>query len=109
MADHESTQDTPQVESNEQEHPVKENVKSRSTWLRLLFMLIVSFLYGISRMVVAAVVVIQFFYVLFTAQPNEKLQQLGQQLASYTYQIVRFLTFNTEERPYPFDLEWPKD
>jgi hypothetical protein len=32
---------------------------------------------------------------------------LGQALATYTYQIIRYLTFNTEERPFPFDSDWP--
>jgi len=44
---------------------------------------------------------------LFTAETNKALEQLGQSLATYTYQIVRYLTYNTEERPFPFDLDWP--
>jgi hypothetical protein len=50
---------------------------------------------------------LQFFSVLFTAETNKPLVTFGQSLATYTYQIVRYLTFNTEQRPFPFDLEWP--
>jgi hypothetical protein len=87
--------------------PFEENVKARSTWLRLFFMLVVALLYGVSRFVVAVVVLLQFFWVLFTGASNENLQRLGQALATYTYQIVLFLTFTTEERPFPFDADWP--
>ncbi len=86
---------------------VSNNIKSKSIWMRLVFMLIVAVLYSISRIVVTAVVVFQFFWVLFTGEKNEKLQNLGESLADYTYQIVLYLTFNTEDRPFPFDLEWP--
>lgn len=89
--------------------PLEENIKSRSTWHRLFFMLVVAFLYGISRVVLGAVVLIQFFWVLFNGETNDNLKQFGQQLATYTYQIVRYLTYNTEERPFPFDLDWPNE
>ncbi|MEJ2140219.1 MAG: DUF4389 domain-containing protein [Gammaproteobacteria bacterium] len=26
-------------------------------------------------------------------------------MATYTYQIIRYLTFNTDERPFPFDSD----
>jgi hypothetical protein len=44
---------------------------------------------------------------LFNGVINEALRALGQSLAGYTYQIVRFLTFNTNVRPFPFDTPWP--
>ena len=92
-----------------QQHPlkVKENLKTRSTWLRLFFMFVVLLLYSVSRVVVGMVVLLQFFWVLFTAETNRSLEHLGQSLATYTYQVICYLTFNTEMRPFPFDLDWP--
>ena len=87
--------------------PLKENLKTRSTWLRLFFMFVVILMYSVSRVVVGVVVLLQFFSVLFTAETNKPLVAFGQSLATYTYQIVRYLTFNTEQRPFPFDLDWP--
>ena len=57
---------------------VEENLKSRSTWLRLLFMVVMVLIYGISRIVVSAVVVLQFFHVLFTGRTNPQLLKLGE-------------------------------
>lgn len=86
---------------------VEDHVKSKATWLRLFFILVFFALYFVSRIVVFAVVVVQFFWLLFTGTINEQLRSLGQSLASYTYEIVRFLTFNTDVRPFPFDAPWP--
>ncbi len=86
---------------------LEQNVKSKATWLRFFFILVFVFLYAISRMVLFAVVLLQFFWLLFNGTINEALRALGQSLASYTYQIVRFLTFNTNVRPFPFDTPWP--
>ena len=46
------------------ESRVGEHIKSSSTWLRLLFMILFFALWSISRIVVFAVVVLQFFWVL---------------------------------------------
>lgn len=86
---------------------LEDNIKSRSTWLRLLFMIVIAIIYGLSRFVVGAVVILQFFWVLFTGETNGRLTGFGQSLATYTYQMVRYLTFNTESRPFPFDEDWP--
>ena len=92
---------------NNNNFEISDNIKSKSIWMRLVFMLIVALLYSVSRVVVTAVIIFQFFWVLFTGEKNAKLQNLGVSLADYTYQIILYLTFNTEERPFPFDLEWP--
>jgi len=103
----EPSPDPEPADKKERSEPFANNVKSRSTWLRLFFMIVVVLLAGISRVVVGAVVVLQFFHVLFTGETNKRLERLGQSLATYTYQIIRYLTFNTEERPFPFDADWP--
>lgn len=87
--------------------PLEKNVKSRSTWLRLFFMIVIAILYGVSRLVVGLVVVLQFFWVLFTGKTNPPLENFAQSLATYTYQIIRYLTFVSDQRPFPFDMDWP--
>lgn len=85
---------------------IRENIKSGKTWLRLLFMIFFGALWAISRVVVLAVVVLQFFWLLITGETNARLGELGRSLATYTYQIVMYLTFNSEEHPFPFS-DWP--
>jgi hypothetical protein len=93
--------------AREESSDLETNVKSRSTWLRLIFIIGFFVLYGISRVIVFAVVVLQFLWVLFSGETNSKLGGLGQSLATYTYQIVLYVTFNSDEKPFPFDREWP--
>lgn len=87
---------------------IKEHVKDTSAWTRLLFMLLFAALYWVAEVVIGVVVVFQFLCVLFTGNRNEKVLALGAQLSTYAYQIFRFLTYNSEEKPFPF-ADWPSD
>ncbi len=87
--------------------PIGENIRSRSTWLRLLFMLAFYAIGTVVTAVFSVVVVLSFFWVLFTGEKNGQLQQAGQVIAAYLYEIVRYLTFNTEDKPFPFGNELP--
>ena len=87
--------------------PIEENIKSRTTWLRLVFIVVFYALAGVASFVASAVIVLGFLWVLFTGDTNVQLQRVGQSIASYIYQIIRYLTFNSDEKPYPFDADWP--
>ena len=87
--------------------PIEENIKSRATWTRLLFMVISSILVWLASLVGMVVVVLGFLMVLFTGQVNRELRDVGQSIATYIYENVRFLTFNTDDKPFPFGGKWP--
>jgi fatty acid desaturase len=87
--------------------PIEENIKSRSTWLRLLYMAVFYVLAMLTGAVLSVVVVLAFFWVLFTGEKNEQLQQAGQAGGAYLNELVRYLTFNTEDRPFPFGNQFP--
>ncbi len=89
--------------------PIEENVKSRATWLRLVFMVVFYVLGSVASFVVFVVIVLGFLWRLFTGETNQQLRRAGQSIASYIYQIIRYLTFNSDEKPYPFDAEGPSD
>jgi hypothetical protein len=102
---------SPQTESTGKSgrSDLEQNVTRRSTWVRLIFMLVLAVIWGISRVVTAAVVVIQFFYVLLGGETNDQLKTLGHSLAIYSYEITDYLTFNSELKPFPFDSAWPTE
>ena len=85
---------------------LKENIKKPSTWKRGLYMLLFSFFYTVSEVVLFAIVFIQFILKLLTGDTNERMRKLGQSIATYIYQIIQFLNFNSEAHPYPFG-DWP--
>jgi len=82
---------------------IKENISDSGIWMRLIFMLLFTALFCIVRLLLGAVVVIQFLWVLFSGGKNDKLLSFANQLATYIYQVYRYLSFNTEQRPFPFD------
>jgi hypothetical protein len=83
-----------------------ENLANGQTWKRGLFMLLFLLIYGVAEILVTAVVVLQFFFVLFTGEQNARLREFGASLSTFVYQIMRYWTYNSEEKPYPFG-EWP--
>ncbi|MEA3303512.1 MAG: DUF4389 domain-containing protein [Pseudomonadota bacterium] len=85
---------------------IKQKILDTNTWLRGLFMLLFFLIAGVARFVIAVVVLFQFLSVLFTGNTNAQLLTLGQSLSTYIYQITLFLTFNSEQRPFPFS-NWP--
>ena len=86
---------------------LKENVREGKTWRRALYMLLFAIIYGVAEIVITFVVLLQFLTTLFTGTTNERLLKLGQSLSTYVYQIMLFLTFNSETHPYPYGA-WPK-
>lgn len=85
-----------------------DNLKQQSTWMRGLYMLMFTLFYSLAEFVLFAVVIFQFLLKLFTAETNPRLHKLGQSIATYIYQIIQFLTFNSDEQPYPFGA-WPRN
>jgi hypothetical protein len=81
--------------------------KDRNVWLRGLFMLLFAFLMGVAKFVTMVVMVLQFLLVLFKGQANENLLQFGKSLSVYQYQIMLFLTYNSETQPFPMS-NWPE-
>ena len=86
---------------------IKENIKQPSTWKRGLYILMFTIFYSVAEVVLFVLVVVQFFFKLFTGQTNPRLLKLGQSIATYIYQIIQFITFNSDYQVYPFGA-WPK-
>jgi hypothetical protein len=80
---------------------------SKANWQRALFMLILAIIFCVGVTVGTIVVFLQFFWVLFTGETKEEFSTIGRQLAEYGREIALYMTFNTEERPFPFDRDWP--
>ncbi len=87
---------------------IKERLSRRSVWVRALFMVIFALAYAIAEFLVWVVAVVQFFVVLFTGGANERLLQFGNNLSAYAWQVLRYVTFNSETQPFPFN-DWPDE
>ena len=86
----------------------QQSYKDRSVWLRGLFMLIFIFFMGVAKFVTVVVAVCQFLVVLFTSEINNNLLKFGKSLSVYQYQIMLYLTYNSDVRPFPVS-DWPAE
>lgn len=80
----------------------------RNLWIRGVFMLLMGFAFQVCGTVLCVVTFIQFVIVLLTSSPNVRLVSFGRGLGSYLRQVVSFLTFATDEIPFPFS-DWPAE
>lgn len=81
-------------------------VSRRNIWIRGLFMLLMALAYQLTGTVVCIVTVIHFLIMLMNDTPNARLVSFGRSMGRYLQQIVSFLSFASEEIPFPFS-DWP--
>ena len=86
---------------------LKSHLSKKSTWMRLLYMILFVIAFNVAELVTGVIVVVQILFKLFTGQVNEQLRNFGHTLAIYFRQTVAFLTYDTEDMPYPF-APWPE-
>jgi len=89
------------------ENELKQHLTSRQVWVWGLYILLFAAIYSITEIVLFAVVLFQFLARLISGNANERLLKFGQSLATYIYQILQFMTANSEELPFPFS-PWPE-
>ncbi|AFI85599.1 DUF4389 domain-containing protein [Methylophaga nitratireducenticrescens] len=70
--------------------------------VRLLYMLLYGFVLYLTMSVLAIVVIVQFVFALFSGSSNESIRGFSKDLARFIQQIVLFLTYNDERKPFPF-------
>jgi len=90
---------------------MRKYLTDRDTWIRGFFMLLFSLLlfamtYSPIRIVISAIVLFQFGTMLLVGTPNQRLLDFGYSVAIYTFQIIAYLTYNTDKKPFPFS-DWP--
>jgi Domain of unknown function (DUF4389) len=84
------------------EEDLKKNVKDKDTWLRFVYLVVFGIAFYISVLITFASSVLQFLAKLFSGSAFEGLAELGYNLATYQAQVTRYLTFSSDEKPFPF-------
>ncbi len=86
----------------------EQNLKSKSTWGRLLYIILYAICFNVAEIVLAAIAIVQFFSSLFTGKPLKQLQSFGTALSDYLRQVADFLTYASDEKPFPIG-PWPAE
>ena len=75
--------------------------------IRGVFMILFFLAGRIVAVLVCLLAVFQFFCVLIVHTPNRNALRFGKGLGRYVAEIVDFLSYNTDRRPWPF-ASWPR-
>ncbi|MBF2754144.1 MAG: DUF4389 domain-containing protein [Gammaproteobacteria bacterium AqS3] len=78
----------------------------KSKWLRGVLMLLFWLILQIALMVLGLIIFIQFVYFIISEPPGW-LRRLSASCTTYIWQILRFLGFASDYRPFPFS-DWPE-
>lgn len=79
------------------------NNNEKNQLIRLLYMLLYGFVLYLTMSVLAIVVIVQFVFALFSGSSNESIRSFSKDLAQFIQQIVLFLTYNDDKKPFPFN------
>ena len=88
---------------SEKYEDIVDNLRQPSAWIRVVFMLAFAvFLYLIIAPVILVLIIVQALFAVITGAENENLRFLGSALTVYSSQILEFVTYNSEIKPFPF-------
>ena len=79
---------------------------TESKWMRLLFMVLFFVFYRVAEVVLWAVIAFQVLSSLLLGHPNPRALSFGDSLARYAAECWRYLTYNSDLKPFPF-ADWP--
>ena len=86
-----------EIETNEREKP---------GIVRALYILLYLIIIRLISMVLFVIAITQYIYSWLTGEPNEKILYFTEGLAEYSKQLVSYVGFNTDEKPWPVG-DWP--
>jgi hypothetical protein len=108
MSDEHLSNSSSELSSSAKHDELKNKLMNSKHWMRLLLMLLMYIiLFSLVQFIVTISMLVQWVLVLFTGEPNSRLWFFTRGLNRYSYQILEFLNFNSELRPFPLS-DWPE-
>lgn len=84
----------------------KTAITSADFWLRLLYVLLFALAWQVTELLLIVVTLLQIGSQLLNGAYESRLTGFGNSLSQYAWQIGRFATGVTDQKPWPF-MEWP--
>lgn len=82
---------------------IVENLREPSAWIRVLFMVgFALVLHLIVGPIIIVLMIVQALFKLITSETNFNLRRFGKALGQWVYEVIQFLTYNSQEKPFPF-------
>jgi hypothetical protein len=87
---------------NVNQEQIRANLLSATFWVRVVFMAIFVLVLWVLSLALAVICVVQTLILLVSGELNQPLRRLAVTSTDYLRQVVAFLLFVTEEKPFPF-------
>ena len=84
-----------------------DNLKQTSVWVRIILMFAFAVVLYPVFLVLLVLMIAQMLFVIITGESNANLRSLGIALSAYIFQIVQFMSYVTDVKPFPFS-DFPK-
>ena len=80
-----------------------ENIKEPSIWvnffLKVVYLVFLNFIVPF----LGFITLLQLLFSIGSKKPNENLVFFSKKISSYIYQIINFITYSSDQRPWPFN------
>ena len=80
-----------------------ENIKEPSIWvnffLKVIYLIFLNFIIPF----LGFITLLQLLFSLGSKKPNNNLISFSKKISIYIYQIINFITYSSDERPWPFN------
>jgi len=72
-------------------------------WMRIVVLIVSGIVFGVWRWFIVVLAIINWIYTLFAGKRMKELADLSEIWNTQMYTFMRYLTFVTNKRPFPFE------
>ncbi len=83
-------------------------VTRKQVAIRLLYTLLYVAIFMMVKTIVLLITLFEYFFLLVTLKHNEPARAFANKVATYGYRLMRYMTLNENQRPFPFS-EFPAE
>jgi hypothetical protein len=81
---------------------VSKKSERKEAWFRIIVAIVSGIILAIWRYLIAAFAIINWFITVFSGKRNKDLAMFSEYFNTEIYKFLRYLTFVTNKRPFPF-------
>lgn len=90
------------------EYLEESGVTRKQIGLRLLYTVLFLIVFEVLKLVIQVSALFQYVYLLIAKDYSKPLRAFSDRLGAYTHRVIRYVTLNDNQRPFPFS-EFPAE
>ena len=90
------------TEETNPKNPQRPSITNGMIGIRFLYTILFLLILGIIAAILKIAILFQFVVLFATKKPNEPVRNFCNQLSTYGYRLLRYITLNENQRPFPF-------